>query len=121
MKKSQTKPDLGSVAPLSPVPNSFQGASVSAGSRPALFGKNEASLTVSLTVRLTVSQLGAAAASWNGPQHSSLQTCSVSAWWSLSLRFFLSRQNKLLEHAVEPEAAGFVSSAPTSSLLQLQA
>ena len=69
-----------------------------------------------------MSQLGAAAASWNGPQHSSLQTCSVSALSVfLSLGFFLSRQNKLLERAVEPEAAGFVSSAPTSSLLQLQA
>ena len=45
---------MGSVAPLSPVPNSFQGASVSAGGRPALFRKNEASLTVSLTVNLTL-------------------------------------------------------------------
>ena len=30
-------------------------------------------------------------------------------------------EHKFLEHAVEPEAAGFVSSAPTLSLLQLQA
>ena len=40
-------------------------------------GKNEASLTVCLTVCLSHSL--ELAASRNGPQHSSLQTCSVSA------------------------------------------
>ena len=63
-----------------------------------------------------MSQLGAAAASWNGPQHSWLQTCSVVAWRQ---KLCLGSYNQ--EHAVEPKAAGFVSFASITSLLQLQA